>query len=232
MQSNFQPAFSKRFETVIRRRTIGAVSQAAKYLLRLEKDEGVTYPECLRILRFTHEDRLAAFQPEQASDDQRRMRDYTTEGYHLIRAELQYLRGKSRRIEPFFKKGSGTPTAEASIDGSVRNNKGSASLVLRSGRRELALAVVEVEVDSPAEAEIHAAILAMTTALALGHTRLRILTDAELLLVLFEGHGKLVHNPLGIKAHLLLEQFSTLELLVVPRLFNHRADAMALSATS
>lgn len=231
MNPDLQSSFALRLETVLTRRTTGAVRQAARFLLRLE-NSGTAYSDCLLLLKDSVRAKLLELSPGGANDAQRRIRDYAEESFHLIRAEFQRLHGKVKSEGKSFLKGTSGVGVLAHIDGSVRHNKAAASFVLYAGARELAVGVVGVEAINSAEAETHALLLAMTTALALGHKALRVFTDTEMIVDLLSGHSRLSRHPLGQKSLSLLEQFANFEVRVVPRMFNHRADALALLATS
>lgn len=230
MQPQLVCAFLKRFGTVVSRKTPGAVGQAARYLYRLEMN-GYSYADCLKLLQETLKVKLSMLEAFPTNDDHRRLRDYALEGYHLVRRELQTLRGSPRKGVPCHRSGAARSGVVAHIDGSVRNDKASASFLLHAGSKELAVGTRRVNATTSSEAEMHALLLAMKTALAFGYRRLKVLTDAECLVDLMDRKSKLRHHPLGQEALALREDFLTFELEVVPRIYNHRADALALFAT-
>lgn len=231
MATDIALAFMGRFNTVLKRKTKGSVSQAARFLRKLEL-HGRSYSSCLELLKSTLKHSIATLPTIHANDALRRQRDYIKETFHLIKNELQYQRGKSRPDEISFSKGRYRYGVEANIDGSVRNGKAAAAFYLRAGGKELAQGVCTVDSKNSAEAETEALLMAMRTALSLGHKSLRVLTDTEMLVSLMNGGSKLTHHPLGVQAHQLLNEFTSLELTVVPRMYNHKADCLALVATA
>ena len=230
LNSGVRDSLRKRFETALHRKSAGSVRQVASFLARLEKS-GVPYPVCLKLLENEFRDAVTACEKESGTDESRRRRAYAEEAFHLVRRELQSLRGSPQSKAHSFIYGRVTHPVTAHIDGSVRNSTAAIGVFIHAGTRDIVTASMAVEARNSAEAEMQALLVAMKTALALGRYQLLVFTDAEALVALLEGKSRLRFTQLGQELLSLVGHFSGLAVVVVPRLYNHRADRLALLRT-
>jgi ribonuclease HI len=229
--ANVRRAIQKRFRTALARKSVGGVCQVANFLLRLERS-GLPYPDCLSLLEAAFRDTLGALSSVRlGTDDSRRYRAYAEEAFHLVRDELQVLRGRPVSKAPCFSVGDPGYDVTAHIDGSVRNGKAAIGVFLKVGRKHIVTAAIAVEATNSAEAEMQALLVAMKTALALDRRHLRVMTDAEALIVLLHRKSRLRYTRTGRQVLEVASLFSGLHVVVVPRIFNHRADRIALQRT-
>jgi ribonuclease HI len=223
-------ALHRRFETALSRKSVGAIRQVASFLLRLEKS-GAAYSACLQLLEHEFRDAVTSRETGLGTDESRRRRAYAQEAFHLIRRELQHQRGFPQSKAHSFSFGQLSTPVTAHIDGSVRNGNAAIGVFIHVGNRDIVTASMTVNASNSAEAEMHALVVAMKTALALGRLQLIVFTDAEALVALLAGKSKLRFHPVGRDVLRLVGRFTGLAVQVVPRIYNHRADRLALERT-
>lgn len=234
IENDFPPGMREalriRFETALTRKSVGAVRQVAGFMLRLEKS-GVPYPHCVHLLESAYRTVLGSLETGSGTDASRRRKSYAQEAFHLIRHELRILRGHPPSKARSFSMGQLSNKLTAHIDGSVRRGTAAVGVLLTQGYRDLVSASMTVDARNSAEAEMYALLIALKTTLALGHSELKVLTDAEALITLLEEKSRLRFHRLGREILRLLPRFAGLAVVVVPRLYNHRADQLALERT-
>jgi ribonuclease HI len=234
IENDFPPgmreALRMRFETALTRKSVGAVRQVAVFLLRLEKS-GVSYPHCVQLLERAYRTVLGNTEKGIGTDASRRRKSYAQEAFHLIRHELRILRGHPPSKARSFSVGHLSNKLTAHIDGSVRKGTAAVGVLLTEGHRDLVTASMTVDARNSAEAEMHALLVALKTALALGYSELKVQTDAEALITLLEEKSRLRFHKVGREILRILPRFGGLAVVVVPRLYNHRADHLALERT-
>jgi ribonuclease HI len=226
-----QTALHRRFETALNRKSAGAIRQVASFLLRLEK-AGMKYSACLQLLEQEFRDTVATLETRLGTDESRRRKAYAQEAFHLSRRELQRQRGYPHSKAHSFSFGQLSNPVTAHVDGSVRNGSAAIGVFIHVGNRDIVTAAMSVAASNSAEAEMHALAVAMKTALALGRVQLIVFTDAEALVALLKEKSKLRFHPLGREVLSLVKRFNGLGVQVVPRIYNHRADRLALQRTS
>jgi ribonuclease HI len=229
--AGLRSALHRRFETALNRKSAGAIRQVAGFLLRLEKS-GTAYPACLQLLEHEFRDAVTALESGLGTDASRRRRAYAQEAFHLVRRELQRQRGFPQSKGSSFSSGQLSAPVTAHIDGSVRNGSAAIGVFIHARNRDIVTASMTVAASNSAEAEMHALVVAMKTALALGRLQLVVFTDAEALVALLGGKSKLRFHPVGREVLRLVDRFTGLAVRVVPRIYNHRADRLALERTS
>jgi ribonuclease HI len=228
--AGLRSALHRRFETALSRKSAGAIRQVASFLLRLEKS-GTAYSACLHLLEHEFRDAITALEASPGNDDSRRRRAYAQEAFHLVRRELQRQRGYPHSKAHSFSFGQLSAPVTAHVDGSVRHGNAAIGVFIHAGNRDIVTASMTVTASNSAEAEMHALVVAMKTSLALGRLQLIVFTDAEALVALLEQKSKLRFHPLGREVLRLVRGFTGLAVQVVPRIYNHRADRLALERT-
>lgn len=151
--------------------------------------------------------------------------------WHLVRRRVQALLGRAVRPATRVLHSAGAcqgPPCQAWCDGSFRQGRGYAGLVLRDAQGALlAEASVRVAASASHDTEVQALRLTLATAQVLGVTALRVHVDAAGLANYAHGTAALKDCVQESVIQQLMAQFAFLELVKVPRLYNGHADALA-----
>jgi hypothetical protein len=160
------------------------------------------------------------------------------EAFHLIRIQIQVWFNIRMPVEfahyTFGAPAGNRPVMVAYCDGSFNNSKAGIGVLLLAGGELTTLAEIStpVAVSSAFLAELAAAVTALQTIRALGGLQAILHVDAQGVLAAISATATIRHKSERDKLLGLISSFSYLKVVLVPRLFNFKADRLAAASAS